>query len=98
MLAALGKSHEFKMHFRGAINNGLSEDLQEVLIQIAICYGIPAGVEAFRIARRCLEKWKSIPRLWIWSVMTPINMDLWAWTDGAYGGEYCHKRFPLNCL
>ena len=55
MLAALGKSHEFKMHFRGAINNVLSlEDLREGLIQISIYCGIPAGVEAFRNAREVL--------------------------------------------
>ena len=55
MLAALGKSHEFKLHFRGAINNGLKlEELREVLIQIAIYCGIPAGVEAFRNAREVL--------------------------------------------
>ena len=56
MLAALGKSNEFKMHFRGAIRNGLSlEELREVLIQIAIYCGIPAGVEAFRNAREVLS-------------------------------------------
>ena len=56
MLAALGKSNEFKLHFRGAINNGLTlEELREVLIQIAIYCGIPAGVEAFRNAREVLE-------------------------------------------
>ena len=56
MLAALGKSHEFKLHFRGAINNGLSlEELREVLIQIAVYCGIPAGVEALRNAREVLE-------------------------------------------
>jgi 4-carboxymuconolactone decarboxylase len=56
MLAALGKSHEFKLHFRGAINNGLTlEELREVLIQIAVYCGIPAGVEAFRNAREVLE-------------------------------------------
>ena len=56
MLAALGKSHEFKLHFRGAINNGLSlEELREVLIQIAVYCGIPVGVEAFRNAREVLE-------------------------------------------
>ena len=55
MLAALGKSHEFKLHFRGAINNGLKlEELREVLIQIAVYCGIPAGVEAFRNAREVL--------------------------------------------
>ena len=56
MLAALGKSHEFKLHFRGAINNGLTlEELREVLIQIAVYCGIPAGVEAFRNAREVLK-------------------------------------------
>ena len=56
MLAALGKSQEFKLHFRGAINNGLTlEELREVLIQIAVYCGIPAGVEAFRNAREVLE-------------------------------------------
>ena len=57
MLAALGKSHEFKLHFRGAINNGLTlEELREVLIQIAVYCGIPVGVEAFRNAREVLEE------------------------------------------
>lgn len=56
MLAALGKSHEFKLHFRGAVNNGLSlEELREALIQIAVYCGIPAGVEAFRNAREVLD-------------------------------------------
>ena len=56
MLAALGKSQEFKLHFRGALNNGLTlEELREVLIQIAVYCGIPAGVEAFRNAREVLE-------------------------------------------
>jgi 4-carboxymuconolactone decarboxylase len=57
MLAALGRSHEFGLHFRGALNNGLSRDeLREVLIQIAVYCGIPAGVESFRIARGVLAE------------------------------------------
>ena len=53
MLAALNRSHEFKIHFRGAITNGLSlAELREILIQIAVYCGIPAGVEAFRLARQ----------------------------------------------
>ena len=52
MLAALGRMHEFGIHFRGAIRNGLSEaELQAALVQIAVYCGIPAGVEAFRVAR-----------------------------------------------
>jgi 4-carboxymuconolactone decarboxylase len=52
MLAAGNRMHEFGIHFRGAIRNGLSErELQAALIQIAVYCGVPAGVEAFRVAR-----------------------------------------------
>ncbi|MBB4571350.1 carboxymuconolactone decarboxylase family protein [Rhizobium leucaenae] len=52
MLAALNRMHEFGIHFRGAIRNGLTEDeLRAALVQIAVYCGIPAGVEVFRIAR-----------------------------------------------
>lgn len=53
MIAALGRMHEWEVHFRGAINNGLTRDeLKSILHQISIYVGIPAGVECFRIARR----------------------------------------------
>lgn len=53
MIAALGRMHEFELHFKGAIKNGVSRDeLQAALIQIAVYCGIPAGVECFRIAKR----------------------------------------------
>jgi 4-carboxymuconolactone decarboxylase len=55
MLAALGKTHEFELHFRGALRNGLSKDeLRAVLIQIAVYCGIPVGVDCFRIAKQVL--------------------------------------------
>lgn len=53
MLAALNRMHEFEIHFRGAITNGLSRDeLKAVLHQITIYCGVPAGVESFRVARK----------------------------------------------
>ena len=56
MLAALNRPHEFKLHFLGALTNGVSlEEIREILIQIAVYCGIPAGVEAFRIAREVLK-------------------------------------------
>ena len=56
MLAALGRMHEFELHFKGAVRNGLTaEQLKEVLTQIAVYCGIPAGVETFRIGRKVLE-------------------------------------------
>ena len=57
MLAALNRPHEFKLHFLGALTNGVSlEEIREVLIQIAIYCGVPAGVEAFRIAREVFQQ------------------------------------------
>ena len=57
MLAALGRMHEFEMHFKGAVRNGLTADqLKEVLTQIAVYCGIPAGVESFRIGRKVLDE------------------------------------------
>ena len=57
MLAALGRSEEFELHVRGALNNGVSRDeLKAVLHQIAMYCGVPAGVSAFRIARKVLAE------------------------------------------
>ena len=55
MIAALGKMHEFELHFRAALGNGLTEDeLRSVLTQVAVYCGIPVGVDCFRSARRVL--------------------------------------------
>jgi 4-carboxymuconolactone decarboxylase len=59
MLAALGKMHEFELHMRGAIRNGLTEkELRAVLMQIAVYCGIPVGVDCFRSARTVLAETK----------------------------------------
>ncbi len=56
MLAALTRPHEFKLHFRGALRNGCTlDELKETLLQITVYCGIPAGVEAFRLAREVLD-------------------------------------------
>ena len=55
LLAALNRGPEFELHFRGALRNGCSlDELRDTLMQIAVYCGIPAGVEAFRIARKVL--------------------------------------------
>ena len=57
MLSALNRPEEFKLHFRGALTNGCTlDELREVLLQIAVYCGIPAGVEAFRLARDVLRE------------------------------------------
>ncbi len=56
MIAALNRPHELKMHVRGALRNGVSKDeIREVFMQVAIYAGVPAGVDAFRIAREAFE-------------------------------------------
>ena len=53
MLAALNRMHEWELHFRGAIVNGVSRDeLKAILNQIAIYCGVTVAVECHRIARR----------------------------------------------
>ena len=55
MIAALGKMHEFELHFRAAKRNGLTDDeLRAVLMQIAVYCGIPVGVDCFRTAKQVL--------------------------------------------
>jgi 4-carboxymuconolactone decarboxylase len=55
MIAALNRAAEFELHVRGAIRNGCTpEEIRDTLIQVAVYAGIPAGVEAFRIARKVL--------------------------------------------
>ena len=52
MISALNRPHELKMHVAGALRNGLTrEEICEVFLQVAIYCGVPAGVDAFRIAR-----------------------------------------------
>lgn len=57
LLAATGRQQEFETHFKGALRNGCTlEELRETLTQIAVYVGVPAGVEAFRIAKRVLAE------------------------------------------
>jgi 4-carboxymuconolactone decarboxylase len=57
LLAALNRQTEFELHLKGALRNGCTlDEIRETLIQIAIYAGVPAGVEAFRIAKRVLAE------------------------------------------
>jgi 4-carboxymuconolactone decarboxylase len=51
MMSALNRGHEFKVHVRGALNNGVTQDqIKEVLMQVGFYAGGPAALEAFRLA------------------------------------------------
>jgi 4-carboxymuconolactone decarboxylase len=56
-LAALRQDEELAMHVRGARRNGLTaEQIQEVLLQVAVYAGVPAANRAFAIAQRVLAE------------------------------------------
>lgn len=56
LLAALNRPHELKAHVRGALNNGCTtEELQEVLLQVALYAGMPAGMDGFRTTSEALR-------------------------------------------
>lgn len=57
MIGALGKMHEWEVHCRGAINNGVSkEEIQAIIHVIGIYCGVPQSLECFRAARKVLEE------------------------------------------
>ena len=57
MTAALNREQEFALHVRGALRNGCTlEELRETFLQVAAYCGAPAGVSAFRTARKVLEE------------------------------------------
>jgi 4-carboxymuconolactone decarboxylase len=56
MLSALNRSTELAAHVRGAVNNGASkEEIQEVLLQVSVYCGMPAGLESFRVAEKVFD-------------------------------------------
>ena len=57
MLSALNRPHELEVHIGGALRNGVSrEEIREVLLQVAIYCGVPAAVDAFRVARKAFAE------------------------------------------
>jgi 4-carboxymuconolactone decarboxylase len=57
MLTALNRSHELAVHVRGAVNNGCtSVEIREVLLQAAVYCGLPAALDAFRVAEKALDE------------------------------------------
>ena len=57
MISVLNRPHELKAHVRGALTNGVTRaQICEVLLQVAIYAGVPAAVDAFRIAREAFAE------------------------------------------
>lgn len=57
MLSALNRGHEFKLHVRGALQNGVTrEEIQEIILQVAIYCGVPASLESLRAAQEVFKE------------------------------------------
>jgi 4-carboxymuconolactone decarboxylase len=59
VLAALQHEQELAMHVKAALGNGLTPDqIQEILLQVAVYAGVPAANRAFAIAQRVIAESK----------------------------------------
>jgi 4-carboxymuconolactone decarboxylase len=57
MISALNRPHELKLHVKAALNNGVTrEEIREVLLQVAVYCGVPAGIDSVRIAREAFAE------------------------------------------
>lgn len=57
MLTALNRPNEIKLHVKGALTNGVSvEEIKEILLHATVYCGIPAGLDAFKVAIQVLEE------------------------------------------
>ncbi|MEI4508732.1 carboxymuconolactone decarboxylase family protein [Sphingopyxis sp. CCNWLW253] len=63
MLTGLNRAAELRLHVLGALNNGVTADeIREILLQATIYCGVPAGLEAFKVANAVLEEQKAFDR------------------------------------
>ncbi len=57
MLTVLNRPHELKIHVRGALRNGCTPvEIREALLQAGVYGGVPAAVDAFRVAKEVLAE------------------------------------------
>lgn len=55
MLTALNRPGEIRLHVKGALANGVTVDeIKEILLHATVYCGIPAGLDAFKVAHQVL--------------------------------------------
>jgi 3-oxoadipate enol-lactonase/4-carboxymuconolactone decarboxylase len=60
LMAGLGHHEELKLHFRASRNTGATQaEIAEVLMQVAVYAGVPAGNTAIRIAKETFKEMDS---------------------------------------
>ncbi|OMH34997.1 carboxymuconolactone decarboxylase family protein [Tersicoccus sp. Bi-70] len=56
MLVATGRSHEIRIHLRGAVANGATEEeIRELMLHSFLYCGIPAAMDGFRAVEEMLS-------------------------------------------
>ena len=56
MIGALGKMHEWEIHCKGALNNGVNKnEIRAIIHVVGIYCGVPQALECFRVAKKVLE-------------------------------------------
>lgn len=59
MISALGRNHELGLHVGGALRNGVSEaEIQEILLQVAVYCGFPAGLDSMATAKTAIQGYR----------------------------------------
>jgi 4-carboxymuconolactone decarboxylase len=60
MLSVMNRTHELKLHVRGALRNGVTKnEIQAILMQVAIYGGVPASLEGFRVASEAINVYEA---------------------------------------
>lgn len=60
MLTALNRPHELRVHVRGALRNGVSEDkIVEIILQTAIYCGFPAALDSMRTVADAISEFRA---------------------------------------
>lgn len=59
MISTLGRNKELGLHVAGALRNGVTvEEIQEILMQIAVYCGFPAGLDSMNTAKEAIKKYQ----------------------------------------
>jgi 4-carboxymuconolactone decarboxylase len=57
MMTALNRPQELRLHVRGALTNGCTvSEIRGVLLQTVVYCGVPAALDAFRVAREVIQE------------------------------------------
>ena len=57
ILTAINRPNELKIHIRGAINNGVTQDeMREIFLHCGVYCGAPAALDSFKMAQQVFKE------------------------------------------